>query len=467
MARSRKETFVVQLLQLIDAALVGICFWLAGYARELVLAGSQGFGRGNDLTEMLWVLYIAIPLTPLALNYFHFYTRIRQKTIHKSVIQLLQALLILGIVIGLFAVFTKQIDTRRLILILGISFTFVAVFLRDRATRIWLKSSLRTGVAREHVIVAGAAEEIDDLLDEFGREATEDWVIVDRFDIRERAVEELYALLKAQPVSRVLFSVGNVEFGKLAQAVEACELQGVEAWISASFIRTQIARPEFDSVGQKPMLVLRSTPELSWELMCKGLLDRVGALLAIILSSPLWIIAAVGIAWKSPGAPIVFKQARAGRYGKGFAMYKFRTMVANAEELLEEIKASHGNEMEGPVFKLKKDPRVFPFGEFLRKLSIDELPQLLNVLMGDMSIVGPRPLPMYEVEAFRELSHRRRLSVKPGITCEWQVGGRNKITSFEEWVEMDLKYIDNWSLWLDLQIMLKTVPAVLLGRGAK
>jgi lipopolysaccharide/colanic/teichoic acid biosynthesis glycosyltransferase len=123
--------------------------------------------------------------------------------------------------------------------------------------------------------------------------------------------------------------------------------------------------------------------------------------------------------------------------------------------------------MEGPVFKLDNDPRVFAFGAFLRKFSIDELPQLLNVFAGDMSLVGPRPLPLYEVEAFGEFSHRRRLSVKPGITCEWQVGGRNHITSFEEWVAMDLKYIDNWTLWLDFQILLKTIPAVMCGKGAK
>jgi lipopolysaccharide/colanic/teichoic acid biosynthesis glycosyltransferase len=241
----------------------------------------------------------------------------------------------------------------------------------------------------------------------------------------------------------------------------------VEAWISASFIRTQIARPVFDAVGNKPMLVLRSTPELSWELLCKDAIDRVGAILAILVSSPFWLIAMVGIRLKSPGAPMFFSQMRAGRYGQPFRMWKFRTMVANAEELLEKIKEEHGNQMEGPVFKLDQDPRIFPFGAWLRKLSIDELPQLINVVKGEMSLVGPRPLPLYEVEAFCEISHRRRLSVKPGITCEWQAGGRNKITSFEEWVKMDLNYIDNWSLWLDFTILLRTIPAVLFGKGAK
>jgi len=215
------------------------------------------------------------------------------------------------------------------------------------------------------------------------------------------------------------------------------------------------------------MLVLRSTPELSWGLMAKQIIDQTGSLLVIVATLPLWIIAAIGIKIASPGAPVLFSQMRAGRYGKPFRMWKFRTMVHNAEELLDQIKKDHGNQMDGPVFKLDNDPRIFPFGSLLRKLSIDELPQLLNVLTGDMSLVGPRPLPLYEVEAFCVISHRRRLSVKPGITCEWQVGGRNRITSFEEWVEMDLRYIDNWSLWLDFQILLKTIPAVFFAKGAK
>ncbi|RYD83946.1 MAG: exopolysaccharide biosynthesis polyprenyl glycosylphosphotransferase, partial [Verrucomicrobiaceae bacterium] len=265
----------------------------------------------------------------------------------------------------------------------------------------------------------------------------------------------------------VLFATKNSEFEKVARAVEACELQGVEAWIAASFIRSQIARPVFDAVGAKPMLVLRSTPELSWELMFKGFIDVAGSVIIILFTLPFWIIAAVGIKLASPGSPVFFSQMRAGRYGKPFKMWKFRTMMPNAEELLQKIKEDHGNQMGGPVFKLDGDPRIFPFGAFLRKFSIDELPQLLNVLMGDMSLVGPRPLPLYEVEAFRELSHRRRLSVKPGITCEWQAGGRNQITNFDEWVKMDLRYIDNWSLGLDIRILLRTIPAVLFGRGAK
>lgn len=465
---SRKDSFTIQVLQVTDAFLVWLSFWMAGEFRDIVLKFSDKPLSGeNEISSMTWVLYIAVPFTPLVLERFGFYEHVRQKTGRRAVLQLLQGLLVIGMLIGMFSIFAKLMDARRLILGFGMVFAFILLLTRTRITRYWLKSRLKTGIGRENVIIAGTLEEVELLIRELGTDITSEWNIVNRFDLESNSVLDLYELLKVESVGRVLFATKNCEFEKVARAVEACELQGVEAWISASFIRSQIARPVFDAVGTKPMLVLRSTPELSWELLCKAIMDFVGSTSVILFTLPLWIIAAIGIKISNPSAPIFFSQMRAGRYGKPFKMWKFRTMVPNAEELLQKIKQDHGNQMEGPVFKLDCDPRIFPFGAFLRKFSIDELPQLLNVLMGDMSLVGPRPLPLYEVEAFGELSHRRRLSVKPGITCEWQAGGRNTISSFEEWVKMDLRYIDNWSLGLDIRILLRTVPAVLFGKGAK
>jgi lipopolysaccharide/colanic/teichoic acid biosynthesis glycosyltransferase len=146
-------------------------------------------------------------------------------------------------------------------------------------------------------------------------------------------------------------------------------------------------------------------------------------------------------------------------------MYKFRTMVSNAEQLKAELAAM--NEMSGPVFKISSDPRITRIGRWLRKFSLDEFPQLFNVLRGEMSLVGPRPLPVDEVKRFNDLAHRRRLSVKPGLTCLWQISGRNNVTDFKDWVRLDLEYIDNWSLWLDLKILWRTVPIVLTGAGAR
>lgn len=468
MALSRRDSFTIQVLQLMDAFLVWASFWIAGELRDILLAiTGRGMAGENEIGTMSWVLYIAVPFTPLVLERFGFYDRIRQKTGRQAAVQLFQGLVVIGLIVGMFSVFAKLVDTRRLILGFGMLFIFILLMVRARATRYWLKNRIKSGIGREQVVIAGALNEVEALIDELDDEITSEWNIVERFDLGSRSVEELYELLRVESVGRVLFATKNSEFEKVARAVEACELQGVEAWIAATFIRSQIARPVFDAVGNKPMLVLRSTPELSWELMFKAMMDATISAMAIILTLPIWIVAALGIKISSPGAPVFFSQMRAGRYGKPFKMWKFRTMVPNAEELLQKIKDDHGNQMDGPVFKLDADPRIFKFGALLRKLSIDELPQLLNVLLGDMSLVGPRPLPLYEVEAFHELSHRRRLSVKPGITCEWQAGGRNKITSFDEWVKMDLRYIDNWSLGLDIRILLKTIPAVLFGKGAK
>ena len=198
--------------------------------------------------------------------------------------------------------------------------------------------------------------------------------------------------------------------------------------------------------------------------MAKQLIDFVGALVLLMGSLIVMVPAAIIIRSTSPG-PVFFKQQRAGLNGRPFNMYKFRSMVNNAEQLKQEL--AQLNEMSGPVFKVTNDPRVTPFGRFIRKWSIDELPQLWNVVKGDMSLVGPRPLPVDEVARFDDLAHRRRLSVKPGLTCLWQVSGRNDVKDFKDWVRLDLEYIDNWTIWLDLKILARTVPVVLTGAGAR
>ena len=190
----------------------------------------------------------------------------------------------------------------------------------------------------------------------------------------------------------------------------------------------------------------------------KRLLDIVASLLGIILLSPIFIIVAIAIKIEDPKGKVIFSQPRCGKDSKLFSMYKFRSMVSNAEELLTELKEL--NEMDGPVFKIKEDPRITKVGKFIRKTSIDELPQLFNVLKGDMSLVGPRPPIPNEVNQYNEYQ-RQRLLVKPGLTCIWQVSGRNTI-GFDEWVDMDIDYIKNRNLFMDIKLILKTV-GVLFG----
>jgi exopolysaccharide biosynthesis polyprenyl glycosylphosphotransferase len=230
------------------------------------------------------------------------------------------------------------------------------------------------------------------------------------------------------------------------------------------FIRTSIARPVFDLFGSQPMLVFRSTPDVSWSLLVKRSVDLVCALIGLILLAPLMLIVALLIRITSPG-PAIFAQTRCGKHGEPFRMFKFRSMYSDAEQRRHELEEY--NQMSGPVFKLDNDPRITPLGRWLRRYSIDELPQLFNVLTGQMSLVGPRPLPTYEVENFANRAQRRRLSVKPGITCLWQISGRSEVKDFETWVKLDLEYIDNWSIWLDFHILFLTLPAVLAGSGAK
>ena len=189
-----------------------------------------------------------------------------------------------------------------------------------------------------------------------------------------------------------------------------------------------------------------------------------GPLVVLALSLPVLVVIGFAIKLTSPG-PAFFRQRRCGINGRSFDMIKFRSMVCDAEARKAELAGR--NEMKGPVFKVHDDPRVTRLGRFLRRHGLDELPQLWNVLRGEMSLVGPRPLPVEEVHRFDDDAHRRRLSVLPGLTCLWQVRGRNEIDDFEEWVRLDLEYIDHWSLWLDCRILFETIPAVLLGRGGR
>ena len=271
-------------------------------------------------------------------------------------------------------------------------------------------------------------------------------------------------MLHELAINGVILSAKRTYFEQVENVIKACELEGVEVWLLADFFTTQISRTSFDDFFGRPLLVFRTAPDTSWPGLVKQVMDFFGAFVALILFSWLFALIALVIKLSSPG-PVFFSQQRSGLNGAPFTLYKFRTMITNAEQFKHELEVM--NEMSGPVFKVTNDPRVTPIGKFLRKWSLDELPQLWNVLRGEMSLVGPRPLPVDEVRRFNDFAHRRRLSVKPGLTCLWQVSGRNQISDFKEWVRLDLEYIDNWSFWLDLKILLLTVPAVFRGTGAK
>jgi exopolysaccharide biosynthesis polyprenyl glycosylphosphotransferase len=242
-----------------------------------------------------------------------------------------------------------------------------------------------------------------------------------------------------------------------------CEEQGILVRIVSNIFDLKHARSKAeDFEGDSHIIHRMGTSVGGWPAIIKWILDFTISLVLVVFFSPLFLLVALLIKLTSPG-PVFFLQERLGLNKRRFKMYKFRTMTVDAESRLKEIE--HLNEVSGPVFKIKNDPRITPIGRFLRSTSIDELPQLFNVLKGDISLVGPRPMAVRDYEGFNEDWQRRRFSVRPGITCLWQVLGRNTIP-FEQWMELDLEYIDSWSLWLDLQILVRTIPAVLKGSGA-
>ena len=251
-------------------------------------------------------------------------------------------------------------------------------------------------------------------------------------------------------------------YAHFLQILRACEEQGVLVHMLPDFFDVKHARLSLEVLEDQPVITLRTGAMEGWPLLVKRALDLALALVLLILLVPLFLIVAVLIKLTSPG-PVLFVQERVGLNKRPFRFLKFRTMVRDAErqqQALEEL-----NQVSGPVFKIWNDPRTTPVGALLRRTSVDELPQLINVLLGDMSLVGPRPLPIRDYQAFDADWHRRRFSVRPGMTCLWQIGGRNSIP-FERWMELDMQYIDEWSLWLDFRILARTLPAVLSGKGA-
>jgi exopolysaccharide biosynthesis polyprenyl glycosylphosphotransferase len=366
----------------------------------------------------------------------------------------------------------------------GLSLTLIALFAPIHLAGLttwrlleasWLRGLRRRNRRERTFVVIGS----DERARRVAERLTADWglrnlgflddspVSIDVEAIGERYLgssKELARLIRDETIDEVFVVLPRQRLGddSTVEAIRLCELVGLDVTVSSDFFEAERAQPAYHEALGTPALSFRSyqLPPL-WALAVKRVIDVVGATLALVVSSPLWLAAALAIKLDSPG-PIFFVQRRCGLYGRTFPFLKFRTMSSDAEERFEALRDR--NELSGPVFKIKDDPRVTLVGRFLRKYSIDELPQLLNVLQGDMSLVGPRPPTQGEVRQY-EPFQRRRLSLRPGLTCLWQVSGRN-LLSFDDWVKLDLQYIDEWSLRQDLKIMVRTIPAVLSGRGA-
>jgi exopolysaccharide biosynthesis polyprenyl glycosylphosphotransferase len=274
-------------------------------------------------------------------------------------------------------------------------------------------------------------------------------------------IDQLTALLTHEVVDEVVLAVPARQLGDLELTLLACQELGVRVRVALRPFPHLRPRLEVEALNGVPLVTFATMPTATLALFIKRVVDLLVAVVGLVVSSPLWMLAALAVRVTSHG-PVLYRQVRCGLHGRRFVVLKFRTMVEDAETRRAEV--AHLNVMDGPVFKAPSDPRVTRVGRWLRRSSLDELPQLVNVLRGDMSLVGPRPPLPEEVERY-EPWQRRRLAMKPGITCLWQISGRTEL-DFATWMELDLAYIDHWSLWLDAKILALTVPAVFSGRGA-
>ncbi len=462
----RDRQIRMQIHQLMDAVLFAFGFWLAYKLRAnpdiIDLLGLVSWDVPFEAYVGLYL--VLIPAAPLILEGQGFYARPPFCSRRITAWMLFKGCFFttLGLVLTMY-LFKMPPVARGVVIWFGF-ISFGLVFLKEELVRWAASTKMAQAQYRRRIILVGGSEETARMEAELKVKSAEEVEILARLDLSEAPVQRLVELLHEHSVNSVILSAKHAYFEQVEAAIRACELEGVEAWLVADFFKAQISRSSFDDFYGWPVLVFRSTPESSWPRVIKQVMDTVGSFVLVVCLSWLFALLALLIKLTSPG-PVLFRQQRSGVNGQPFTIYKFRTMVTNAEQLKHELAAM--NEMSGPVFKVTNDPRVTPIGRFLRKFSLDEFPQLFNVLRGEMSLVGPRPLPVDEVKRFNDLAHRRRLSVKPGLTCLWQISGRNNVSDFKEWVRLDLEYIDTWSLWLDLKILWLTVPVVLTGTGAK
>ena len=276
--------------------------------------------------------------------------------------------------------------------------------------------------------------------------------------LKSATLEDVF---KEEIIDEVVIAVPPEDLPRQGATVRLCEQYGLVARVLLDIGRASIHSPELERFHDKVLISSGAQPRNEYAIVLKRLLDLTLALITIVLCAPLLMIIAMLVKLSSPG-PVIFRQRRVGLHGRHFTLYKFRTMIQGAESMITTI--AYRNITKGPTFKDPADPRITNIGRVLRRFSLDELPQLFNVLRGDMSLVGPRPLPVSQCDEIVG-AHRRRFAMKPGITCLWQVNGRSDV-EFSQWMKYDLQYVDEWSLILDAKLLVKTIPVVLSGKAS-
>lgn len=480
-----KEAFFRNLIQLIDVLVILgayiFSYFVSFYIRDMVnlrgmawaiSADWEGFIHFTNNTWILWSLYIPAWIAVLSMQ--GMYRDIRTSRFIVIVGIILRTSIITTLVLGTAIFLFKLTLTSRLFIATFIVTTVVFLITEKHLLGFFLDYIHRLGYNQVNLLIVGTGKRarqfirnvkehsnwglriiglIDDDHGMFGKQ-------IEGYRVLGR-IQDIPFIIHRKVIDRVIFVVPRLWLNRIDEAILACEREGIATSISMDLYNLRIAKVRQTDFSGFPLLEFETFNAREWQLFVKRLFDIFFSLFLLAVLSPLMILVSLAIKMTSRG-PVLFKQRRCGLNGRHFTLYKFRTMYVGAEMRKRELDKM--NEMDGPVFKIKRDPRITKIGRILRKFSIDELPQLFNVLKGDMSIVGPRPPLPVEVDLY-QLWQRRRLSLKPGLTCIWQVSGRNNI-KFERWMEMDLEYIDNWSLWLDFKILFKTFFVVLSGYGA-
>jgi len=470
-----------------DAGLVTLAFIAAYFTNKhfrsfytLDLFPAQQVIKGIGAIEAYFpLLLLFVPLWLIFMKQAGVYRPLRRRKKREIFFGIFRAGIFTIVGFSVFTFVFKIHYVSRLLIILLFGYSILFLTLEKIALLLFFRAIRRRGFNSRNILIVGTGKRADKYIEEIEKHAEWGLRIIGLVDIDKSKVgknhnngnlkvlgtlEDIPHLLKYKVIDEVIFVVPRSWLDRIEESILFCEAEGVRCFVAMDLFNLRIGRLKQTDFEDMPMLSIETTVGKEWQRFVKRTIDLFGSLLALIILSPVFLFAIVGIKVFCGGGPIFFRQVRLGLNGRKFLCYKFRSMVSGAHTKLKELRDK--NEMQGPVFKLARDPRITAFGQLIRKLSIDELPQLYNVLRGEMSLVGPRPPIPAEVRKY-ETWQRRRLSMKPGITCLWQVNGRNKIKDFNQWMKLDLEYIDNWSLWLDTKILLKTIPVVLFGVGAK
>jgi len=466
-----KQSSLVSMTVIVDVVLVGFSFVIAYWEKRSLPGELASLG---PLMDYGWIFMSYLVLVVGALYFSGFYTFSRTQTIPDIVLGIVRSAgLAFGLVILILFMVKEQSISRLFLGLFSLNSALLLIVAKIAYKQV-IRRMQKSGVNVINAIVIGSEKPAEKLINNLFEQFEFGYKVHGCLDPEKERVgrkvgksevigstDQLAEIIEKYSIDEVFVAMPVYKIRGMNKIMYLCEEVGIRLSLIADWLKPNIAKTVVRNFLDSPVITYTSTPTAVGQLIMKEIFDRILSALLLIFSSPVFLLISVSIKVTSPGAAI-FQQTRAGLNGRNFQMLKFRTMIKNAEAMKEKLEGQ--NEMDGPVFKIKDDPRVTKVGKFLRKTSLDELPQLINVVRGEMSLVGPRPPVPQEVSQY-ERWQRRRLSMKPGITCFWQISGRNEVT-FEDWMTLDLKYIDNWSFGLDLIILIKTIPIVLTGKGA-